>query len=333
MNKIYEIAVVGGGAAGIMATLRGVLNNDEVLLFPGDGKDKKRSRAFWVSKVENMPGYHDYKKGIDNPNKSTIEWIEQSHFKDRLTQVKNVGVRSITKRDDFFEITDSNDQKYKAKYVVLCTGIMDVQPHFNNSIKEIFPYANAQTVDYCLRCDGHHVLGKHTSIIGNTSSAAWVAVMLKERYQTPSMSILLNGAKAEFDDDVKELIDLYKIEVFESEIIEVLGDKKTGVLEGYRFKSGRQLQSEFTFVSLGTIVYNELAKEIGAEIDNRGYVVTDSKGMTRVENFYVAGDIRAGFKKQIYTAWDMAVDTVDDINRKIRAERRHILLEKKRNKS
>jgi len=208
---------------------------------------------------------------------------------------------------------------------------MDVQPHFNESIQPILPFANAQTVDYCLRCDGHHVLGKHTSVIGHTSGAAWVAVMLKERYQTPSMSILLNGEKADFDNDVKELIELYKIEVFDSEIIDVLGDKKSGKLEGYKFKSGRQLQSEFTFVSLGTIVYNELAKSIGAEVDGRGYVPTDSKGMTNIENFYVAGDIRAGFKKQIYTAWDMAVDSLDDINRKIRAEKRNLLLQKKRN--
>lgn len=76
-----KIAVIGGGSAGIMAALRCVLNNDQCLLFPGTGKDKKRSRAFWVSKVENIPGFAHYKKGIEEPNKETLKWIENSPLK------------------------------------------------------------------------------------------------------------------------------------------------------------------------------------------------------------------------------------------------------------
>lgn len=332
-EKEYEIAVIGGGAAGVMAVLRGVLNNDEVLFFPGTPKDKKKSREFWVAKVENMPGFAHYKKGIVNPNKDTLEWIAESEFKDNLHTIAKTGVTEVEKlANGSFKLTDSKGESYKAKYVVLCTGIMDVQPHFKESIQPILPYANAQTVDYCLRCDGHHVIDKHTSIIGHGNGAAWVAVMLKERYNTPSMSILTNGKQPEFSDEVKELIELYKIEVFDSEIVEVIGDKRAGQLHGYKFKSGRQIESYFSFVSLGTIIYNELAKAVGADLDDRGYVITEKSGMTNIENFYVAGDIRAGFKKQIYTAWDMAVDSLDDINRKIRSAKRSKLLEQARNK-
>ncbi len=325
--KKYQIAVIGGGAAGIMGALRGVLNNDNVILFTGSAKDKKRSRDMWVTKVENMPGYHDFKKGIVDPNKITVEWLLESDFKDKFTLKKGTGVEAVKKNlDKTFEITDSKGEKYLAEYVVLATGIMDVQPHLDGTIDKIFPYANAQTADYCLRCDGHHVLGKHTSIIGAGDGAGWVAIMLKERYDTPSMSILTNGKESTYSDEVKKLLDLYKIETYDSEIVDVVGDKKSGELKGYKFASGREIESQFTFVSLGTIVYNELAKSVGAEVDKRGYVLTNDKGMTKVDNFYVAGDIRAGFKKQIYTAWDMAVDTLDDINRKIRTKKRLALL-------
>lgn len=328
--KIHDIAIIGGGAAGVMGALRGILNNDDVLFFPGTPKNRKRSREMWVYKVENMPGFHEYKKGINDPNKSTIAWIEESEFKDKFHNMKGTGVESFEKEGDLFTIKDSKGGTHKAKYVLLATGIMDVQPHFNDSIQDILPYANAQTVDYCLRCDGHHVYKKHTSIIGHTSGAAWVAIMLKERYNTPSMSILTNGEKPDFSDEVLELMKLYKIEVFENKIVEVQGDKKQGLLKGYRFDSGRQIESQFTFISLGTIVYNELATKIGAEVDNRGYVTTNAKGMTNIENLYVAGDLRAGFKKQIYTAWDMAVDSLDDINSKLRQQKRKELLAKRK---
>lgn len=326
----FDIAVIGSGAAGMMAALRGVLNNDSVVMFAGSPRDKKRSREKWVYKVENMPGTHKYKKGIEEPNKETLEWIQESEFKDNLTFLKGKGVTSVSKNDEgSFKLVDSDENEYTADYVVLCTGIMDVQPHFNDSIKPILPFANAQTVDYCLRCDGHHVYDKHTSIIGHTSGAVWVAVMLKERYNTPSMSILTNGETPDFSEEVQTLIKAYNIEIFTEKIVDILGDKKSGQVEGYKFASGRTLESAFSFVSLGTIVYNELAKAIGAEIDGRGYVLTNEKGETNIENFYVAGDVRANKKKQIYTAWDMAVDSLDDINAKIRRKKRAALLTSK----
>jgi thioredoxin reductase (NADPH) len=72
--KIYDVAVIGGGAAGVMATIRTILNNDECILFPGTPLDKKRSRAFWVSAVENMPAHLGFKKGIEGPNKISLDW-------------------------------------------------------------------------------------------------------------------------------------------------------------------------------------------------------------------------------------------------------------------
>ena len=109
-ETIYPIAVIGGGAAGTMAALRGVLNNDVVLLFPGSPKDKKKSRGFWVAKVENMPGYHGYKKGIENPNRETFKWIqEESDYSERLHLQKNRGIVSIKKEGDLFVLTDNKD--------------------------------------------------------------------------------------------------------------------------------------------------------------------------------------------------------------------------------
>ena len=82
--KIYDVAVVGGGSAGTMATIRTVLNNDECLFFPGSAKDKKKSRAFWVTKVENMPAHLSYKKGIEEPNRESLDWLMTTPFAGKL---------------------------------------------------------------------------------------------------------------------------------------------------------------------------------------------------------------------------------------------------------
>ena len=88
-DKVYAVAVIGGGSAGVMALLRVVLNNDECLFFPGYGKNRKKSRGFWVAKVENVPGYAHYKKGIEDPNRETLKWISESPVKDKFHWKKN----------------------------------------------------------------------------------------------------------------------------------------------------------------------------------------------------------------------------------------------------
>lgn len=326
-EKIYPICVIGGGSAGTMAVLRGVLNNDECLFFPGTPQDKKKSRALWVRKIENMPAHFQYKKGIEDPNAETLKWINESAFKDKLHIHKNTGVQSIRKNEyGVFEITDSNENIHFARYVVLCTGVMDVQPHIQGSIEAVFDYANAQTIDYCLICDGHHVLNKKTVVIGHTTGAAWIAIMLLERYNPPEMTILTNGEEPNFDKDTQKLLKLYNVRVVNSTITEIKGEEKGKVLKGFLLEDKNIIEAEMCFISLGMIVYNELAKQLGADLDARGFVIANEAGATNVPGLYVAGDLKANTRKQIYTAWDHAVSTMNAINLNLRTQKRRQLL-------
>lgn len=320
--KIYDVAVIGGGSAGTMAAIRVVLNNDECLFFPGSPKDKKKSRAFWVTKVENMPAHLDYKKGIEEPNKLSLDWLTNGPFKEKFFWKKNTGITNLTKNEEgLFELTDNKNETYFARFVILCTGVMDVQPEILGSIEPIYPYANIQLADYCLRCDGHHVLNKKIAVIGHNTSAAWVAVMLFERYQCPEVTIVTNGKQPDFDDEIKSLIQKYDFKIETKAITELIGEPKNNKLEALICQDSR-VEADYIFIALGMIVYNDLAKMLNANLDQRGFVVTDNKGQSSVQGLYIAGDLRANTKKQIYTAWDTAVDSADEINVLIRRKKR-----------
>lgn len=324
-NKIYPVCVIGGGSAGVMAVLRTVLNNDECLFFPGSAKDKKKSRAMWVRKIENMPAHLQYTKGITQPNDETLKWISESQFAENLRHEKNTGIVKIQKHDGIFQLTDSKGTEWKAQYVVLATGVMDVQPTIKGSIGPVFDYANAQTIDYCIICDGHHVFNKRTAIIGHTNNAAWVAIMLHERYAPPKFTILTNGEIPRFEADTEKLLTAYGIEVLSSPIKEIIGEDKGKVLQAFVLDTNQRVDADIAFVSLGMIVYNELAKQLSADLDERGFVKTAENGESSVPGLFVAGDLRANTKKQIYTAWDNAVTAVNAINLKLRVERRRKL--------
>lgn len=321
--KIYDVAVVGGGSAGVMAAIRSVLNNDDCLFFPGTIADRKRSRAFWVTAVENMPAHLSYNKGIEGPNRQSLDWLTEGAFSSKFHWQKKRGVVKIEKNaDGLFSLWNDLLEHYQARYVILCTGVMDIQPLINGAIAPVFQYANLQLIDYCLRCDGHHVLQKKVAIIGHTTSAAWVGIMLYERYQCTEMTILTNGEKEEFDLESLELMKRYHFKIVSEKIESILGEPKNKKLEGFKTANFTVL-ADYAFVALGMIIYNHLAKMLGAELDQRGFVKTDLKGKTSVEGLYVAGDLRANTKKQIYTAWDTAVDSADEINAMIRREKRN----------
>jgi thioredoxin reductase (NADPH) len=296
----FDVAVIGGGAAGQMAALRGVLNNMKVVWFLGDKESGRKSRALWVSYVHNMPNTLNDKRPITNATKDVIEFVDNhEHFSENLTVVKEA-VTDLQKSDGSFSLK-AGDQTYSSQFTILCTGVMDVQPEIQGSIEPVLPFANKHHIDYCIRCDGHQVMGKNTAIIGHGMGAGWIAVMLHERYDVPQMTVLTNGKPFEGNDDLLKLMKAYNIEVHEEPIDEILGDAKS-------------------------IVYNDLVKPLGVELNDRDHLVVGEKYQTSVDGLYAAGDLVAGKKKQIYTSWDMAVDAVDDMDRRLREQKRKTVL-------
>ncbi len=118
------------------------------------------------------------------------------------------------------------------------------------------------------------------------------------------------------------MLDMYGVKVVESPISEILGQDKGKILEGFLLEDGTKVETDICFVSMGMIVYNELAKQLGADVDERGFVKADEAGLTSIAGLYVAGDLKANIKKQIYTAWDSAVNSANAINMKIRVKKR-----------
>ena len=302
-----------------MALLRAVLNHLRTLVLLGDADATRRSRAAWVADVENIPGMFDKKRPIIKTTREVLAFIEKNEdLASRLTTVKRVAT-SIRKTDGGFEIEDGTET-HRARFVVLCTGTMDVQPEIGGSIEPLFPYANRGGLLYCVRCDGHKTVGKPCAVIGHRAVAGQIAVLLKERYDLPEMHVLTHGRPFEGNDRLRGMLEKYDIVVHTEEIDEILGDPKKS-LRGFRLGE-KTIETSFAVVAMGSVVYNDLAKQLGVELADDDHLITDERGETSVPGFYAAGDLVHGKKKQVYTSWDMAVDAVDSIDYRIRKLKR-----------
>ncbi len=303
-SKLYPIVIVGAGAAGTMAVKRAVLNNTEVLLFTGDKQDRKRSCGNWVKKVDNVPGLEKYKRPVLELRNEVLQELASGPLSSNLYVIED-SICSIEKQDDFFKLIDRSGRIYFAKYVVLATGIMKEQPLIQGSLRPILPFANNGSIGYCCICDGHRCLGKKTVVIGHTKTAASMALFLSKKYHPTSITILTNGHVPEF---------ISEIAVLEAPIKEVVGNN---VLSGFVLETGEYVEAEMGFVALGIRPNNQLALQLGAQLNASGLVITDEDGESSVPNLFVIGDLRANTLKQIYTAWQNAVDAIQAIDERL----------------
>lgn len=317
-NKTYPVGIIGSGAAGTMAVKRVVLNNQEALLFMGAKQERRRARGSWVRTVDNVPGLEKYSRALLELRNETLEGLVEHPLGSNLFIIED-SVVEIKKEEDRFKLVDGQGRAFYTKYVILATGMMDEQPHIQGSISPILKHANRQSVAYCLTCDGHRSVGKKTVVIGYSEEAANIALILSDKYALKELSILTNGHAPQFSPETIEKLNKREIYIFEEPIFEILANDSKQLL-GFKLENGQEVNAEMGFVALGIRPNNELAVQLGAEMDEKGLVITYDKGETSIPGLFVAGDLRSGSMKQIYTAWQHAVESAQEINKRIRQE-------------
>lgn len=371
-DGIYELTVIGGGIGGAASALRAAQYNIKTAWILGDKKTARRSRSQWVMNIDNMIGVHPgivlsklRQQWQDRPeligalnelphlhinNKDIIDNVHDrlNEMPGFVTEISAAATGAMYTEDGRFEIKteDAEHPVINSRNVIIATGIMDRQPNIAkirgdkvvDMPKWIYPFANRESVLYCIRCEGHLTRKKKAAIIGASEVTAQVGLMLAERYGS-TCCILANGEPVTIESDTRRLLNYNGIEVFEERIVDILQVEGSarGKLHGFELEGARKINVAFALVSMGMYkIYNDLARELGAELLNSDqpeelrYVKIDSKGETSVKNLFTVGDMALRpdepVMKQIYTAQEYAVRAVDTIDRRRRQRMRKDIL-------
>ena len=372
-DTLYDVAVVGGGIGGSAAALRAAQHNLRTAWLLGDAATAKASRAKYVYNVDNMVGVHPsivQKKLVTllsaPEHAAARKLVEEAHLhvgtqdmvdevvsriRDQFAHVEILPNKvTVASRDGETFLLQTEAGTVRARHVVLATGVMDRQPRIKVTTKSgkliddvnwVYPYANNETLLYCVICEGHLTRESPTVVFGASEAAAQVALMLHERYGT-RVSLLTNGEPLAASEDSRRLFQLYGVLVSEERVVEVLdgGARPRGAsLRGFRLEDGREIEARFALVTMGLHrVYNELAIQLGAELDERDgpaesrhVLVDETTSETSVRGLFAVGDMsrRRGAApsfKQIYTAQEFAVRGIQAVDRRVRAARRAALL-------
>lgn len=327
-DEVYDVAVIGGGPAGLHAAAKAALLFRSCVLFD---KGRKYSRIFWSPKVDNLPGSPP-KSGRDiiRDGYATIDRIHAELGRTFVTVHADVEVTRLERDGEAWRISTADVSAW-AHNVVLATGCVDTQPQLRDfrkrDIESVLPYANKGLADYCLLCDGHTVEGKRVAVIGCDPGSRGIAKSLKKNFGADTAIVPFCNTRAEGTTgpaDPQEAWEAVEADLARWEIPLLYGeiDGFTGIKDGQfgiRFTDGTEQRFDKAWISMGWYqVNNAQAVQAGAAVDRDGFVLTDKdgrvldrQGMT-IAGLYCIGDLRSDSWKQIPIAWGEAEAAVVD---------------------
>ena len=260
---MYDVIVIGSGPAGITAAIYAKRRNLSILVI------SKGISA--LQKAEKIDNYYGFENGISG----------KELYVNGIKQAKNLGIDFI--EDEIINIEYINqfiietvNSKYEAKAVILATGVSRNVPNIKG-IKEF----EGKGVSYCAVCDSFFYKGKDVAVLGDGNYAIHEFETLKPIAST--VTILTNGNTMVENRDSS-------IEVNSKKIREFRGDTK---LEEVEFEDNTIQNLNGVFIAMGTASSSDLARKIGARIENNNIVVNENMETT-VPGLFACGDCTGG---------------------------------------
>jgi thioredoxin reductase (NADPH) len=269
----FEVAVVGGGPAGLTAALYTTrLGHETVLVDRGGG------RAAMMLDTHNVIGVTEETSG--NEFLATArEQVGAYGATLRRGLVTDVSERA----DGRFDVT-TDAETLVADRVVLAVGFSDERPD------PPLP-RTGRGLHYCLHCDAYMFVDEPVYVMGHGDSAAYVAMIMLNF--TPEVDLLLRGAEPTWSDETDRLIRNHPVEVVEAEVVG-MRKREDGWLEGFEFADGRFREYRGGFAMYGSDYHDDLAAGLGVDLNEDGTVAVDDHGRTSVDGVYAVGDLVPG---------------------------------------
>jgi thioredoxin reductase (NADPH) len=142
-------------------------------------------------------------------------------------------------------------------------------------------------------------------VIGGGDSAAGAAIFLANIAEKVYLACREKSLSCETFWH-KKIGENSKIEMLHgSNVLEIKGEQKvSSVVLDKPYKGSNEISVDGVFIEIGAMPNTKLAKDLGVELDEEGYIKIKTDGSTNVEGIWAAGDITNGSDKfkQIITA-------------------------------
>ncbi len=287
-EKIYDVAILGAGPAGMTAAVYTSRANLSTIMIE---RGVPGGQMVNTNEVENYPGFASV-LGPDLSNKMF------EHAKKFGAEYAFGDVKRLNDGDEYKTIVTGN-KEYKARAVIIATGA----EHKKLGIPGEEEYSG-RGVSYCAVCDGAFFKDRELVVVGGGDSAVEEGIFLTRfakkvtivhrRDQLRAQKILQERAFA------NEKIDF----IWSHTVKEIHGkDGKVNSVTLVSTKDGteREFKTDGVFIYIGLVPLTKPFEHLGITNED-GWIITDEEMRTKIPGIFAAGDVRAKSLRQIVTA-------------------------------
>ncbi len=269
-----EVLIIGAGPAGLTAATYLARFRRRVLVADGGAP-----RACWIPVSHNLPGF---------PHGITGEAIlkrmtEQAREFDAVIEPGRV--EALARDGDGFTAR-LNGREVRVRAVLLATGVTDHHPDLPGVERAI----ERALVRICPICDGYEAIGKAVAIIGKDDAGAREAAFV--RTYTDQVTLIHAGPAEALtkEDELRRIgVELIRTPI---DNVRLEGDRVTAL--GW---AGAFRVFDLVYSALGTSSNADLARGLGARVDEDDCMVVDPHQSTSVAGLYAAGDVVRGLNQ------------------------------------
>lgn len=288
MDKIYDVAIIGGGPAGFSAGLYASRGKMSAVIIE---KGKWGGQAGTTEELENYPG------SIEHPTGPSL-------MERMKNQAEAFGTEFIRDEVLGFDLSDKvkvlklKNGELKARSIIIASGAQ--YTNLGAPGEDTF---RGKGVSYCATCDADFFTELEVVVIGGGDAAVEEAIYLTKFAEKVTIvhrrdefrAAKSIAEKALANEKIKVIWDTVPEEIYGDGIVEgvKLKNVKTGEITDYR--------TDGVFIFVGTKPISDFVKGI-VDMDAKGYIITDAEMKTSVEGIFAAGDVRITPLRQVITA-------------------------------
>ncbi len=291
MEKVYDIAIIGAGPAGISTAIESFIFGikDILLIEKAENhsatirtfyKDNKRVDKDWMGQKVEYEGHIIF---MDGTKETTLDLFDKMLDRHKIDTLFNTEVEKVEKIDDIFEISTTNNKKYRSKNVVITIGKMGKpnKPSYKipPSIKQFVNF----NLDKCSK-------GENILVVGGGNSAAEYAYFLAD-----TNDVTLNYRREKFtrlNPENEKIVDDY---VKKGKLKLKLGIDITSLESEHgkpkvNFTDGSSKVYDRIIYAIGGTTPTDFLKKCGIEV-KKNRVEVDENFQTKIPRLFAAGDI------------------------------------------
>lgn len=292
-DQVYDVLVVGGGAAGLSAGiyLQRYLLSTLII-------DKGKARAVWMQELHNYLGLPS-----DTPGREVLKQ-GKDHYLSLEGDYLNAYVEDVIDEGDTFAVKVRIGRKnptyevFRSRYLIAASGIIDHLPPLADK-QNVFDYAG-HNLHVCLICDGYEMRDQRVGVFGGSAGSLEVAFPLG--WFTPHITLFTNGAFA-VEPELRDRFTQAGYTLNEQPIRQFLGENHH--MSGVELADGSVVDLDAGLVSMGSKYHADYLKDIDLDYKG-GNLVTDTMNRTSHPRIFAVGDLKVGMNQVAIASADGA---------------------------